>query len=71
MRSLYRLVHGLSDRIRIVDPECDEISYSFSGISYPLAEVNDLDELMLKAAVEMRSQIEQIQHNTCLNPNEF
>lgn len=52
--------YGLSDRISIVDPNCDDISYSFSGIGYPLAEVDDLEVLMLELAVGMQSQIQQI-----------
>lgn len=62
--------YGLSDRISICDPECDDISYSFSGIGYPLAEVDDLETLMLEAAVNMQEQIRQ-QHNTTLNLDEF
>lgn len=46
--------YGISDRISIVDPECEDISYSFFGIGYPLAEVDDLDLLMLEAVVDVQ-----------------
>ena len=63
--------YGLSDRLSITDPDCDDISYSFSGVGYPLAEVDDLEELMLEAAVDMRSQIHQLQHDSIPNSDEF
>lgn len=48
--------YGLSDHFTVKDPEND-CSYSWSGISYPLVEVDDVEKLKNRAVMLMQQKL--------------
>lgn len=53
--------YGLSDRFTVQDPEND-CSYSWSGIGYPLAEVDDIGKLNNRAITQMQQKLSQTEN---------
>lgn len=53
--------YGLSDRFTVQDPEND-CSYSWLGIGYPLAEVDDIGKLNNRAITQMRQKLFQTEN---------
>lgn len=56
--------YGLRDRFTVEDPE-DDCSYSWSGIGYPLVEVDDLEQLTNRAnraVTRMQQQITETEN---------